>query len=237
MSTGADTQLYVWDTTKWTPAFPPAEHNGNPFSVEFSRDGKYVLRSAQDQASRHFVQVWDAQTGSVLGSFAEHRQDIWAIKSSPDGRTVATAGSDYTMKLWSWNPQSFGAMREIWKTESQKVGFADRFAFSSNGAWVLTGSDDTTVRIWSANDGTLLHELEGHTGHVFAVAASPDSTLFASAGEDTTIRLWDATQNPPREIHKLRGHIGVINSLAFSSDSRRLVSGSRDRTVKIWEIG
>jgi WD40 repeat protein/tRNA A-37 threonylcarbamoyl transferase component Bud32 len=236
MSTGADTRLYVWDTTTWAPAFPPIEQNGNPFSVVFSRDGRYVLRSAQDQLSKHFVQVWDTETGSVQGSFADHVQDIWAIQFSPDGRTVATAGSDYSMKLWNWNPPAIDAMPEIWRTESPKVGFADRFTFSPNGAWLLTGGDDKTVRIWNAKDGTLLHTLEGHSGHVFAIAASPDGKLFASAGEDTTIRLWDATSAPPREIHKLRGHTSVINSLAFSPDGRRLVSGSRDRTVKIWGL-
>jgi WD40 repeat protein/tRNA A-37 threonylcarbamoyl transferase component Bud32 len=236
MSLGGDTRLYLWDTSTWTPAFPPAEHSGNPFCVEFSPDGQHVLKPAQDQSSNHFVQVWDPQTGKVVGRFTDHPQDIWAIRFSPDGRYVATGGADYTLKLWRWNPTSFRETSEIWSAELPKVGFADRLAFSPNGAWLVSGGDDKTVRVWSVNDGTLLHSLSGHTGHVFAVAFSPDGKLFASGGEDTTIRLWDATQNPPREIYKLRGHVSVISSLAFSPDSMRLVSGSRDRTVKIWDL-
>lgn len=236
MSLGSDTRLYVWDATTWAQVFPPPEHSGNPFCVEFSPDGKYVLKPAQDQNSKHFVQVRDASTGDLRGSFAEHAQDIWAIKFSADGRSVVTGGTAYEMKLWHWNPENFDEMTEVWRADLPKVGFADMIAFSPNGEWVLTGGDDKTVRIRSAKDGTLLESLSGHTGNVFAVAFSPDGKLFASGGEDTTIRLWDATQDPPREIHKLRGHIGVISSLAFSSDSRRLVSGSRDRTVKIWDL-
>lgn len=236
MSMGSDTRLDVWDAATYEPVFPPSEHNGNPFCVEFSPEGRYVLKPAQDQSSNHFVQVWDAETGRMLGSFGDQRQDIWAIKFSADGRYVATSGTDHTMRLWSWNPAGLGEMTEIWRTESPKVGFADRFAFSPNGRWVVTGGDDSTVRLWNVADGTLLHSLEGHTGHIFAVAFSPNGKFFASGGEDSTIRLWDATHDPPREAHKLRGHIGVISSLVFSPDSRRLASASRDRTVKIWDL-
>jgi WD40 repeat protein/tRNA A-37 threonylcarbamoyl transferase component Bud32 len=236
MSLGGDTRLYVWDAATWEAAFPPIEHSGNPFCVAFSPDGRYVLKSAQDQASRHFVQFWDAQSGDLIGSFADHLQDIWAIKFSPDARSVATGGTDYTLKLWRWNPTTVDAMNEIWRTDLPKVGFADMFAFSPDGTWLVTGGDDKNVRVWSATDGSLLYSLGGHTGQVFAVAFSAGGKFFASAGEDTTIRLWDATQDPPREFHKLRGHTGLISSLAFSPDSGRLVSGSRDRTVKIWDL-
>jgi WD40 repeat protein len=182
------------------------------------------------------VQFWDAQSGDLIGSFADHLQDIWAIKFSPDARSVATGGTDYTLKLWRWDPTTVDAMNEIWRTDLPKVGFADMFAFSPDGAWLVTGGDDKNVRVWSANDGSLLYSLGGHTGQVFAVAFSAGGKFFASAGEDTTIRLWDATQDPPRELYKLRGHTGLISSLAFSPDCGRLVSGSRDRTVKIWDL-
>jgi WD40 repeat protein len=236
MSLGSDKRLYVWGSATWAQVFPPPEHSGNPFCLEFSPDGKHVLKPAQDQNSRHFVQVRDASTGNLMGSFAEHAQDIWAIKFSADGRSVVTGGTDYEMKLWRWNPANFDEITEIWRAELPKVGFADMLAFSPNGACVVTGGDDKTVKVRSTADGALFHSLSGHTGHVFAVAFSSDAKLLASGGEDTTIRLWDATKDPPREIDKLRGHIGVISSLAFSPDGRRLVSGSRDRTVKVWDL-
>jgi WD40 repeat protein len=238
MSLGADTRLYVWDAATREPLFSPPEHIGNPFCLEFSPDGQYVLKSAQDQMARHYVQVRHAQTGNVVGTFADHLQDIWAIKFSPDGQYVATASSDWTLKLWRWNPASLDdGATAIWSAEMQAVGFADKIAFSPNGDWLLTVAENNSIRIRNAHDGTPLYTLTGHTGHVFAVAASPNGKLFASGGVDTTIRLWDATEDPPQEIYKLRGHTGLISSLAFSPDSRRLVSCSRDRTVKIWDVG
>jgi WD40 repeat protein/tRNA A-37 threonylcarbamoyl transferase component Bud32 len=234
-SLGDDNLLYVWDAATRAPAFPPTQHHGTPFCLEFSPDGQYVLESAQDPTTQHFVQVRDVHTGNVRGVFADHLQDIWAIKFSPDGRNVATADNNM-IKLWRWNPTSLADVTEIWRIELPVVGQADRIAFSPNGNWLLTEGEDNSVRVWNAADGTRLHKLRGHTGPVYAVAFSPDGKFFATGGVDMTIRLWDATQDPPLELYKLRGHTGIIDTLAFSRDSRRLVSGSRDKTVKIWEL-
>jgi WD40 repeat protein/serine/threonine protein kinase len=235
-SLGGDTRLYLWDTATGAQAFPPIEHNGNPYCLEFSPDGLFVLKPAQDKDNRHFVEVWNTRTGQIVGQFANHLQDIWAIKFSPDGQTVATASNDRTIALWRWKPMNLDDAKSIWTRELNAVGFADKMAFIRDGDWLLTVGEENCVTVWNSADGKMLHELPGHTGHVLAVASSPDGKLFASGGVDTTIKVWDATQDPPIERYKLRGHTSVVSSLAFSPDSRRLVSGSRDNSVKVWDV-
>jgi WD40 repeat protein len=181
------------------------------------------------------VKVWDARTGDPVGEIGRHDQQIWAMKFSLDGRRLATASNDETVRVWAWDPARLGEMRASELTLPVRVlGFGDRVAFSRDGRRLATGGEEHTVTIWDATTGREPQTLRGHTGDVFAVAFDRDGRWLASAGEDTTVRLWDATSGKP--LHKLRGHTGIVMSLDFSPDGRLLVSGSRDRTVRVWDL-
>jgi WD40 repeat protein len=54
---------------------------------------------------------------------------------------------------------------------------------------VYSGSADTTIRVWSPDDGALLQTLTGHTVMVLALAVGPDGKVF-SGSNDQTIRVW-----------------------------------------------
>jgi WD40 repeat protein len=107
-------------------------------------------------------------------------------------------------------------------------------AFSSDGALVVTGSDDRGVRIWDAATGALLQTFKEHTGEVTSVAFAPSGKLLASGAKDATVRVWDLTKNVILRV--FTDHTSDVNSVAFSPDSKRLVSGSADNTVRMWDL-
>jgi len=110
-------------------------------------------------------------------------------------------------------------------------------AFSPDGARIVSGSDDNTVRVWDADTGRMLEDpFFGHEDWVFSAAFSPDGKLIVSGSRDETIRIWDAATGAP--ILGIKGYNGGwVNSVAFSPDGRRIVSGSLDATVRIWDVG
>ena len=97
------------------------------------------------------------------------------------------------------------------------------------GRYIITGSKDKTVRVWSANDGRLLRTIRlpsgpGNEGQVFTVAVSPDGNTIAAAGWSRHIFLFE------RATGRQVGRIGplahtVTNKVAFSHDGRRIAAG------------
>jgi len=92
----------------------------------------------------------------------------------------------------------------------------------------VSGSVDTSARIWDAVQHTQIAELRGHKGAVVGVSFNPDGTRIASASTDKTVRTWDAIAKQPIEP-PLRGHGDMVLSVAFSPDGTKITSGSADR--------
>ena len=77
-------------------------------------------------------------------------------------------------------------------------------SFSPDGARIVTGSGDTTAKVWDARTGTPLLDLKGHTKVVTSVSFSPDGTRIATASFDQTAKVWDARTGTP--LLDLKGH-------------------------------
>ena len=107
-------------------------------------------------------------------------------------------------------------------------------ALSADSKLVVSGSDNSTIKIWDAATGREIQTLEGHYDSVASVAFSADSKLVVSGSGDSTIKIWDAATG--REIQTLEGHRDWVTSVAFSADSKLVVSGSGDSTIKIWGL-
>ena len=79
---------------------------------------------------------------------------------------------------------------------------------------IISGSRDTTVKLWNAKTGKIIHTLEGHTDFVTSVAWSCDGKMIISGSGDTTVKIWDVKTG--KIIHTLHKHIKYITSVAWS---------------------
>ncbi|KAG8861292.1 hypothetical protein FRB91_009203 [Serendipita sp. 411] len=115
------------------------------------------------------------------------------------------------------------------------MGSVCSIAFSSDGRRIVSGSFDTTIRLWDTETGQPLGEpLRGHTGGVLSVSFSPDGRRIVSSSANKTIRLWDGETGQPLG-EPLRGHTDYVLSVSFSPDGRRIVSSSNDKTIWLWD--
>ncbi|XP_063698553.1 F-box/WD repeat-containing protein 7 [Culicoides brevitarsis] len=98
------------------------------------------------------------------------------------------------------------------------------------GNRIVSGSDDNTLKVWSAVTGRCLRTLVGHTGGVWSSQMSDN--IIISGSTDRTLKVWDA--NSGACLHTLYGHTSTVRCMHLHGN--KVVSGSRDATLRVWDI-
>ena len=159
--------------------------------------------------------------------FREHTAALTSLAYTADGRTLATASNDATVKLWDV------ATRTVRATLRGHTAPVEAVALSPDGQTLASAGWDRTVRLWDVATGRLKKTLEGHASTVFAVAFAPDGQTLASGSSDKSVKLWDLASGKQRTT--LEGHQGAVRCVLFSPDGKLLGSGGADGTVAIWD--
>ncbi|CDR08618.1 transcriptional regulator, XRE family [Streptomyces iranensis] len=160
--------------------------------------------------------------------FTGHTKTVEGMAFAPNGRTLATASMDHSVKLWDTESHHLLA------TLTGHTDIVNAVAFSPDGRTLATASNDRSVKLWDTRSHRLLATLTGHTNTVEGVAFSPDGRTLASASSDRTVRLWDARTHRQRAL--LTGHTDSVMGLAFSPNGRMLASAGGGRTTRLWDV-
>lgn len=157
-----------------------------------------------------------------------HKKPISVVKFSPDGRTLASASSDCTIKLWS---ASTGALEHT--LEGHLAGIS-ALTWSPDSKILASGSDDKSIRLWDTQTG-LAHPtpLLGHHNYVYTLCFSPKGNMLVSGSYDEAVFLWDV--RAARVMRSLPAHSDPVSSVDFVRDGTLIVSCSHDGLIRVWD--
>ncbi len=169
----------------------------------------------------------DPRTTLVPGG---HIEAVWGIAASPDGRWLATASHDQTIKLWD------ARTMQLRRTLTGHGNIVWGIAFSPDSQYLASGSalpHAGEVKVWEVASGRQRYHFEGHSRLVTALAFHPCRPWLASGSLDGSVRLWDlAAGRPLGLLHQLDQ---AVYSLAYRPDGRWLAAACLDQRVALWD--
>ena len=199
-------------------------------SVAVSPDGKQFAAG-----SYGVIRRWSTSDRKSLGDIKLKNGYIRDLAYSPDGKHLAAGGYQRTFLVET-------ATGKLARALKGQRGQVTGVAFSPDGRLLATSSDDETVHVWNATDGTSVRVLEGHSFPVQDVVFSPDGRRIVSAAGDETrttkrgeVITWDTATG--KQLTVLDDHKKAATGAAFSPDGKLMVTTSFDETVNVYSSG
>ncbi|KAK8833027.1 hypothetical protein WA577_004004, partial [Blastocystis sp. JDR] len=193
------------------------------YSIDFHPQEPYVATAGGDSN----IFIWstdpvfseekedDENTERLLSTLRGHTNEVTCCRWSPDGRYLATASDDETVRIWTQDldykrpsEAEADAQKEEQEEESDEESEEDVIRFKC-------------IRVF-----------KGHRSDVSDVSWSPDSRFLCSCSVDCQILVWSLEQEKP--IHALEGHSAWISCVSWDPLGAYIVSVSKDNAFKVW---
>ncbi|KIW00662.1 uncharacterized protein PV09_07849 [Verruconis gallopava] len=246
-----DTRIHIYDTKTGREIKQLTGHEGGVWALQY--DGNILVSGSTDRS----VRVWDLEKGRCIQQFLGHTSTVRCLVilkptkigedehgepiMMPKEPLIITGSRDSSLRVWKLpglNDRS--VMRSGHHDQDSINPYFIRAltghhhsvrAIAAHGDTLVSGSYDSTVRVWRISTGDLLHRLQGHTAKVYSVVLDHERNRCISGSMDNTVRIWSIETG--QQLYHLDGHTSLVGLLDLAHG--RLVSAAADSTLRIWD--
>lgn len=246
-----DNNINVYDTKTGALRAKLVGHEGGVWALQY--EGNTLVSGSTDRS----VRVWDIDKGEERQVFRGHTstvrclQIVMPVKTGetiegkavmmPKHPLIVTGSRDSTLRVWrlprSTDPAFIQSETDVDADDCPYfvralTGHGNSVrAIAAYADTLVSGSYDSTVRVWKISTGETIHRLSGHTAKVYSVVLDHARNRCISGSMDYTVRIWSLATGSLE--FTLEGHTSLVGLLDLHSD--RLVSAAADSTLRIWD--
>ncbi|KAI5106512.1 WD repeat-containing protein 48, partial [Silurus meridionalis] len=187
------------------------------------------------------IRIWSVnqhKQDPYIASMEHHTDWVNDIVLCCNGKTLISASSDTTVKVWNAHK---GFCMSTLRTHKDYV---KALAYAKDKELVASAGLDRQIFLWDVNTLTALtasnntvttSSLSGNKDSIYSLAMNQMGTVIVSGSTEKVLRVWD-----PRtcaKLMKLKGHTDNVKSLLLNRDGTQCLSGSSDGTIRLWSLG
>lgn len=246
-----DTNINVYDTKTGALRSRLSGHEGGVWALQYW--GNILVSGSTDRS----VRVWDIEKGKCLQVFQGHTSTVRClvilqpteIGKDPEGKPIMmperpliiTGSRDSSLRVWKLpSLDDISIFQAPTPANDRENPYFIRAltghhhsvrAIAAHGDTLVSGSYDTSVRVWKISTGEVLHRLNGHTQKVYSVVLDHARNRCISGSMDNLVKVWSLETG--QCLFNLEGHTSLVGLLDLSHE--RLVSAAADSTLRIWD--
>lgn len=239
LSASIDGSIRLWDNTAKSTLLRIEQPDSYFNDVAFHPTNESFAAAG----SNGIIYLYDFD-GNLLHEFTGHEGDVFAISYSPNGRFLLSGGHDTTVRQWG-----IASRRETLRIDGHQ-GIVLRAVYSPDGSQIATATanetltgdafdvQDSKVRLWDTQGGTLLREIDPQAGFIRALDFSPlgDTIAYATYTNEAGGTIHIVSTDTGEEIRAFFVAGSPITDLAYNDTGDQLASVGFDQNLYLWDL-